>query len=196
MDRRREDDGHVDEERAKLFLHQCLQCKQDSSRHSLVLFFGKRLIHDRKQNNSLSSCLLHSFFTSIDAILLLLIDLSPFVHTVLFLFIPFTFLSSASLTLTHSLSLSQFFCKTCTTASCFPSAVYSNNLPGTCPYLLPTQIQTINVSNGWVDLYDTPIFSSDSKYAFVRLPSLQSQFEGSFKHIFRISIDVSFSYFL
>lgn len=57
-----------------------------------------------------------------------------------------------------------------------------------------TQKTVINSHNGWVDLYDVPILTEDKKNYFLRLPSMQSEVDGYFRHIALLSSDVSTSF--
>ena len=54
------------------------------------------------------------------------------------------------------------------------------------------QITIIQSFTGWVDLYETPVFTEDKKYCFLRLPSPQSTQKGDFEHIAMISVRVCF----
>ena len=55
------------------------------------------------------------------------------------------------------------------------------------------KIESVVASTGWVDVSESPVFSSDAKSCFVRLPHLESDLDGAFKHIAMISTDVSSS---
>lgn len=49
----------------------------------------------------------------------------------------------------------------------------------------------INAKKGWVDLYEEPVFTADRLHYFLRLPSYHSDKEGFFRHIAKISVEVS-----
>lgn len=53
------------------------------------------------------------------------------------------------------------------------------------------KIESVVASTGWVDVSESPVFSSDAKSCFIRLPHIESDSDGAFKHVAMISTDVS-----
>ena len=52
-----------------------------------------------------------------------------------------------------------------------------------------TQTLEVNEKNGWVDLYEEPVFTDDRKWYFLRLPALANDREGYFRHIAKIPVE-------